>query len=86
MTEDDLPRNITPARREFLRYAAMGFAAAMLPRNLAAFAQGTAEQKPMQTISSDMVAKLRARPEPQPSSLRRNSPTPYPSSSAPEET
>lgn len=60
MTEDELPRAITPARREFLRYAAMGFASAMLPRNLAAFAQGSAEQKPMQTINSDMVAKMRA--------------------------
>lgn len=49
-----------PARREFFRYAGASVLAAAFPHTLLAFAQGSAEQKAMQTINNDMVAQMRA--------------------------
>jgi cyclase len=60
MPEQHLPRASMPARRDFLRYSIAGVAAAMMPSTLSAFAQAAPERKPMQTINSDMVAKMRA--------------------------
>ncbi len=60
MADHDLPQAFMPARRDFLWYAFTGVAASVLSRNLAAFAQVATEQKPMQTINNDMVAKMRA--------------------------
>ena len=60
MTDCDVLKYLNPGRRDFLRYAAAGVAAAIFPDRLAAFAQTASGQKPMQSINKDMVAQMRA--------------------------
>jgi len=60
MADRDVLENLEPVRRDFLRYLAAGVASAIFTHNLAAFAQAASGQKPMQTVTNDMVAQMRA--------------------------
>ena len=60
MPEQDLRRPPMPARRDFIRYALAGAAAAIIPSSLGAFAQSSTGRTSMPTINSDMVARMRA--------------------------